>query len=193
MDRGTTMSADDREHRNEIREKEKEWAQGPLKNILDSQKEREKEFQTISGIPVKRLYTPLDLEERGFNYLKDLGFPGEYPHTRGQNAAMYRTNFWNFGSYAGFGTPEQTHERFQYLLRQGTSFFGLAWDLPTQMGLDSDHPLAQGEVGKVGTPIDSLQDVEVIFHGILDKALGMGTVASSTGPIALAMFIAVGE
>jgi len=156
--------------------------------------EPKKTITTVSGIPVKRVYTPADLEEIGFDYEKDLGEPGHYPYTRGIDPEMYRKDYWIMGQYAGYGSAEEANQRYKFILEQGGTGFSIALDLPTQIGLDSDHPLAQGEVGKIGVAIDSLQDMEIIFEGIpLDRVRHIRTSACSIGPIALAMFLAVME
>ena len=156
--------------------------------------ERKTVFTTASGIPVKRVYSPIDLEDTGFDYLKDLNFPGEYPFTRGKTPAMYRNNFWIFGQYAGFGTSEEANQRYKYLLSKGSSGLSVALDLPTQIGYDSDHGLARGEVGKVGVAIDSLKDIEDLFEGIpLNKPRQVSTTANAIGPIWAAMLMALGK
>jgi len=156
--------------------------------------ERKNEFFTRSRIPVKRVYTPIDLEESGFDYVKDLNFPGEYPYTRGVDPLMYRENLWLIGQYGGFGSPEETNQRFKYLLSQGITAFTIALDLPTQMGYDSDHPMSKGEVGKTGVAVDSLKDMEIIFEGIPLTAVKLvGTLANAIGPIGLSWFMALAE
>ncbi|HLB04369.1 MAG TPA: methylmalonyl-CoA mutase family protein, partial [Gaiellaceae bacterium] len=144
--------------------------------------------ETDSGIPVAPLYTLLDLpgDER-------IGLPGEFPFVRGIHPSMYRGQLWTMRIYAGWGTPEDTNERFRYLLDQGQTGLSVALDLPTQMGLDSDHPLAQAEVGKVGVAVDSLADMETVFDGIpLDRVSTSFTI-NATAPILLAMYQVVGE
>jgi len=176
-----------------IAEKEK-WKNETLAGELKKTGERKADFSTASGIPVKRLYSPIDMEEKGFDYLKDLNFPGSYPFTRGKTPTMYRSDFWIFGQYAGFGTPEEANKRYKYLMSKGSSGLSVALDLPTQIGLDSDHDLASGEVGKVGVAIDSLKDIEDLFDGIsLDKPRQISTTANSMGPVWAAMLIALGE
>jgi len=156
--------------------------------------ERSKEFFTRSRIPVKRVYTPIDLQEVGFDYVKDLNFPGEYPYTRGVDPLMYRENLWLIGQYGGFGSPEETNQRFKYLLSQGITALTIALDLPTQMGYDSDHPMSKGEVGKTGVAVDSLKDMEMIFEGIPLTAVKLvGTLANAIGPIGLSWFMALAE
>lgn len=151
----------------------------------------EKEFTTISGEEIKELYTPLDLD--GFDYLKELGFPGEYPFTRGVHPTMYRCRPWTMRQFSGFGTPEDTNERYKYLLSHGTTGLSVAFHLPTLMGVDSDHPLAQGEIGKCGVAVDSLADMEIIFDGIpLDKITTSMTI-NPPAAVLWAMYIAVAE
>lgn len=132
------------------------WQDTTLKKVLDKSAEREKTFTTESGIPVKRLYTSLDLQDTDYN--KDLGFPGEEPYTRGVYPTMYRGRLWTMRNYAGFGTAEDTNRRFRYLLEQGMRGLSVAFDLPTQLGYDSDDPMAEGSVGRVGVAVDTLAD-----------------------------------
>ncbi len=153
--------------------------------------ERKGKFVTGSNAPVERLYTPLDLEGR--DYLTDQGFPGTYPFTRGVQNTMYRGRFWTMRQYAGFATAEESNKRYKYLLEQGQTGLSVAFDLPTQIGYDSDHALSQGEVGKVGVAIDSLADMEILFDGIpLDKVSTSMTI-NAPASVLLAMYIAVGE
>jgi methylmalonyl-CoA mutase N-terminal domain/subunit len=157
-------------------------------------KERKDTFLTRSNIPVKKVYTPIDLEEFNFDYIKSLDFPGEYPFTRGIEQMMYRENLWLIGQYGGFGSPKETNKRFKYLLNQGITAFTIALDLPTQMGYDSDHPMSKGEVGRTGVAVDSLKDIENIFEGIPLTAVKMvGTLANAIGPIGLSWFMALAE
>lgn len=153
--------------------------------------ERYEKFLTGSNLEVNRLYTPLDVQE--MDYMRDLGFPGEYPFTRGIQPTMYRGRLWTMRQYAGFGTAEESNKRYKYLLSQGQTGLSVAFDLPTQIGYDSDHPLAQGEVGKVGVAIDSLKDMETLFDEIpLDKVSTSMTI-NAPAAILLAMYIAVAE
>jgi len=148
--------------------------------------------KTLSGEPVKPVYTPLDTSPE--DYLRDLSLPGTYPYTRGIDPLMYRDNLWVMGQYSGYRTAEETNRRLKYLIEQGQTGFSIALDLPTQLGMDSDHPLAVGEVGKVGVAIDSLQDMEILFEGLpLDKVRQIRTTANSIGPIAMALFLAVAQ
>jgi methylmalonyl-CoA mutase N-terminal domain/subunit len=157
-------------------------------------KERKEKFQTESGITIERVYTPTDLDKLGFDYTNDLGLPGQYPFTRGKDFSGYRENFWIFQQYAGFGDAEESNKRYRFLLDHGQTGISIALDLPTQIGIDSDNPLAEGEVGKVGVAIDSLEDLEIIFDGIpLDKPRQISLVANAVSLIGLAMFIALAE
>lgn len=150
--------------------------------------------QTDSGFEIKPVYTPLDLEEIGFDYTRDVGFPGRYPFTRGINSLGYRDNLWIMYQYAGYGDAEVTNKRFRFLLDRGETGLSAAIDLPTQIGYDSDHRLATGEVGKVGVPIDSLQDVEVLFKDIpLNRPRQISATFNAIGPLWLAMMIVLAE
>lgn len=167
------------------------WEKTTLKKVLDKSQERQKVFTTESGIPVKRLYTPLDLD--GTDYSGDLSFPGEYPYTRGVYPTMYRGRLWTMRQYAGFGTAEDTNKRFRYLLEHGMPGLSVAFDLPTQLGYDSDDPMADGAVGRVGVAVDTLADMEIIFKDIpLDKVSTSMTI-NAPATILLAMYIVVGE
>jgi methylmalonyl-CoA mutase N-terminal domain/subunit len=158
---------------------------------LKGRPERKEEFANTSGIPIKRLYTPLDLTET--DYLSGLGFPGEYPFTRGVQPTMYRGRYWTMRQYAGFATAEETNERYKFLLDHGQTGLSVAFDLPTQIGYDSDHEMAMGEVGKVGVAIDSLGDMETLFNGIpLDKVSTSMTI-NAPASILLAMYMALAE
>jgi methylmalonyl-CoA mutase, N-terminal domain len=147
-------------------------------------------FETISGLPVNPLYTPADVA--GFDYSKDLGFPGQYPFTRGVQTDMYRGRFWTMRQYAGFGSAEDTNRRFRYLLEQGQTGLSVAFDLPTQIGYDSDHPLALGEVGKVGVAIDSIRDLGVLFEGIPLDQVSTSMTINSSAAVLTAMYLAIG-
>ncbi len=154
-------------------------------------KERREVFETGSGIPVKPLYTPVDLEDK--DYTGEIGFPGEFPFTRGVQPTMYRGRFWTMRQYAGFASAEESNKRYKMLLESGQTGLSVAFDLPTQIGYDSDHELSAGEVGKVGVAIDSLADMETLFNGIpLDKVSTSMTI-NAPAAVLLAMYIAVGE
>jgi methylmalonyl-CoA mutase N-terminal domain/subunit len=156
--------------------------------------EKKEEFQTASFIPVKEVYTPSDLEAMELDYARDIGLPGIYPFTRGVTKDMYRKNLWIMGQYSGYGTAEESNRRYKYLIEQGATGFSTALDLPTQIGYDSDHPLAQGEVGRVGVAINSLKDMEILFEGIpLNKVRLIRTTANAIGPIFVALFLAIAE
>jgi methylmalonyl-CoA mutase N-terminal domain/subunit len=185
-----TMTGESNE-KSKIESRREEWENNTLKRVLDRFPEAQDEFRTLSEITVERVYTPIELQN--FDYESDLGFPGEFPYTRGVQPTMYRGRFWTMRQYAGFGTAEESNKRYKYLLEHGGSGLSVAFDLPTQMGYDSDHSLAQGEVGKVGVAIDSLKDMEILFDGIpLDKVSTSMTI-NAPAAILLAMYIAVGE
>ncbi|MCX7761930.1 MAG: methylmalonyl-CoA mutase family protein [Candidatus Kryptonium sp.] len=152
-------------------------------------KETKKSFQTDSGIEIERFYLP----NENFDYMAKLGFPGEYPYTRGVYPTMYRGRLWTMRQYAGFGTAEETNKRFKYLLEHGQMGLSVAFDLPTQMGYDSDHPMAEGEVGRVGVAIDSLQDMEILFDGINLEKITTSMTINATAAILLAMYVAVAK
>jgi methylmalonyl-CoA mutase N-terminal domain/subunit len=175
----------------DIRKELERWEKTRLDKTLSKAPEREPSFQTTSNIELKRLYTPLEVA--GVDYCDALGFPGELPFTRGVQPTMYRGRLWTMRQYAGFATAEETNKRYKYLLEQGQTGLSIAFDLPTQIGYDSDHPLAEGEVGKVGVAIDNLRDMEILFDGIpLDKVSTSMTI-NSTAAVLLAMYVAVAE
>jgi len=176
--------------REDIAEAKRAWEEQVLRPALGRIQERE-EFSTSSGIRVERLYTPEDTTD--LDYLEKLGLPGQYPYTRGIYPTMYRSQLWTMRQYAGMGTAEESNERFRYLLKEGQTGLSVAFDLPTQMGLDSDDPLAEGEVGQVGVAIDSLADMETLFGGIpLDQVTTSMTI-NAPAAILVAMYIAVGD
>lgn len=152
--------------------------------------ERKDTFHTSSGIEVERLYTPQKLDK---DYNEKLGFPGKYPFTRGVQPTMYRGRLWTMRQYAGFGTAKETNRRFKYLLREGQTGLSCAFDLPTQIGFDSDAPEAAGEVGKVGVAIDSLLDMEMLFNGIPLDQVSTSMTINAPAAVILAMYIAVAE
>ncbi|MGX8797027.1 acyl-CoA mutase large subunit family protein [Fusibacter sp. JL298sf-3] len=159
--------------------------------ILQKRPERKQQFTTGSGAPIERYYTPADIEN--LDYFQDIGLPGQYPYTRGVQSTMYRGRFWTMRMYAGFATAEESNKRYKFLVEQGSSGLSVAFDLPTQIGYDSDHPLSEGEVGKVGVAIDSLADMEILFDGIpLDKVSTSMTI-NAPASVLLAMYIAVAE
>jgi methylmalonyl-CoA mutase N-terminal domain/subunit len=174
-----------------LHEARRRWEEGPLAKGLEKSGERNEEFETLSGLPTDRLYTPEHVAE--LDYLRDLGFPGEYPFTRGIQPTMYRGRPWTIRQYAGFGTPEATNDRFKFLLGQGQPGLSAAFDLPTQMGLDSDDERAAGEVGQVGVAIDSLADMETVFDGIPLDRVSTSMTINAPAPILVAMYAAVAD
>jgi methylmalonyl-CoA mutase N-terminal domain/subunit len=169
------------------------WEERVVQPALKKAPERtpEENFETNSGLPVKRLYGPEDIA--GLDYDEDLGYPGQYPFTRGVQPTMYRGRFWTMRQYAGFGSASESNKRYHYLLSQGQTGLSVAFDLPTQMGYDADHPMADGEVGKVGVSICSLDDMEVLLNGLpLDKITTSMTI-NATASILLALYIAVAK
>jgi len=151
----------------------------------------EPKFETTSKIPVKNLYTPSDLE--GHDYASEVGYPGEYPFTRGVHPTMYRGRLWTMRQYAGMGDAEESNRRYKYLLSQGTTGLSVAFDLPTQIGMDSDSPMALGEVGKVGVAIDSIEDMERLFSGIKLDTISTSMTINATATILLALYVAVAK
>lgn len=175
----------------QIKLREKEWQEGTVKKVTDRFPERKEKFATGSDLEVDRLYTPEDVKDLEYN--EKIGFPGEYPYTRGVQPTMYRGRLWTMRQYAGFATAEESNKRYKYLLNQGQTGLSVAFDLPTQIGYDSDHSLAEGEIGKVGVAIDSLKDMEILFDGIpLDKVSTSMTI-NAPASVLLAMYIAVAE
>jgi len=174
-----------------IKEEFERWEKATLNKVVSKSPERQPSFKTTSNIELKRLYTPLEIAD--LDYCDEFGFPGEFPFTRGVQPTMYRGRLWTMRQYAGFATPEETNKRYKYLLEHGQTGLSVAFDLPTQIGYDSDHPLSEGEVGKVGVAIDTLKDIEILFDGIpLDKVSTSMTI-NSTAAILLTMYIAVAE
>ena len=169
----------------------KEWDKETLNKLKDQFKERKESFETDSGIPIESLYTNEDTENS--DYSKNLGYPGEYPYTRGVQANMYRGRLWSMRQYAGLASPEESNRRYRYLLDQGQTGLSVAFDLPTQTGYDSDHPVSIGEVGKSGVPISSLSDMEILFKDIPLEKVSTSMTINSTAPILLALYIAVAK
>jgi methylmalonyl-CoA mutase N-terminal domain/subunit len=167
------------------------WESTTLQKTLEVTPERKKSFTTISNHEIRRLYTPLDTEN--VNYDRDLGNPGEFPFTRGIHPTMYRGKLWTMRQFAGFGTAKDSNKRYHYLLEQGQTGLSVAFHMPTIMGYDSDHDRSRGEVGKVGVSIDTLEDMETLFHGIpLDKVTTSMTI-NAPASILFSMYIAVAE
>ena len=181
----------DKKKLEEIKSEEKKWTDEKVQKAISRFPERKEKFTTGSNLEVKRLYTPEDVKD--LDYSEKLGFPGEYPFTRGVQPTMYRGRLWTMRQYAGFATAEESNKRYKYLLDQGQTGLSVAFDLPTQIGYDSDHGLAEGEIGKVGVAIDSLKDMEILFDGIpLDKVSTSMTI-NAPASVLLAMYIAVAE
>lgn len=181
----------DKEKINEIAKERERWENTTLPKWIGQSPERKSEFRNHSGTLIKRVYTPEDIKD--LDYTRDLGFPGEYPFTRGVHATMHRGRLWTMRQFSGYGTAEQTNQRFKYLLREGETGLSIAFDYPSIRGYDSDHPFSKGEVGICGVAVSSLKDMEVLFDGIpLDKVTTSMTI---NGPAALllAMYMAVGN
>src|SRR5450759_1736669 len=170
-----------------IRRAKREWSERAEK----SGKKRSAKFTTVSSAPIDVLYTPDDIEN--INYLADIGFPGEFPYTRGVHHNMYRGKMWTMRQFAGFGTPEDTNERFKYLLEHGQTGLSTAFDLPTLMGRDADDPLSEGEVGICGVAVSSLADMEILFSGIPLNHVSTSMTINAPAAIVLAFYIAVAE
>ncbi len=169
----------------------REWLEGTYANAARRAPERAKAFETTGKMQLDPVYAADDLN--GFEPARDLGFPGEFPFTRGTQPTMYRGRFWTMRQYAGFGTAEESNQRYRYLLDQGQTGLSVAFDLPTQIGYDSDDPMAVGEVGKVGVAIDSIEDMLTLFNGIpLDRVTTSMTI-NATAAVLLAMYVAVGK
>jgi methylmalonyl-CoA mutase, N-terminal domain len=184
----------DNEPLGNLKNAKRTWEDDCLEPWLKRVPERRRKFQTDIGLPLKSLYTPTDLSEVDFDYEKSLGFPGQYPFTRGINPTMYRSEPWIVRAYSGFGDPELCNERYKRLMDLGVDEITMAVDLPTQVGYDSDHIMSKGEVGKVGVAIDTLRDMEILFEDIpLSRLRRVAMLGNSFGPIALALFIALGE
>src|SRR6188768_2523474 len=167
------------------------WRETLRAKAVASSPERREAFETSSGIPIRDLYTPADTAE--LDEQRDLGRPGEFPFTRGVQATMYRSRLWTMRQYAGFATAEETNRRFRYLLDHGQTGLSVAFDLPTQMGYDSDAPEADGEVGRVGVPISSLADMETLFEGIPLGQVSTSMTINATAAILVALYVAAAE
>ena len=186
-----TATAERRELERKPGAAEQAWENTTLKKALERQPERAQEFTTISGHPIRRLYTPADLPD--FDPERDLGLPGQPPYTRGIHASMYRGRLWTMRQFSGFGSPADTNQRLHYLLSQGQTGLSIAFDLPTLMGYDSDHALSEGEVGKCGVAVSSLRDMETVLDRIpLGDVTTSMTINSPASPI-WAMYLAVAE
>ncbi|MFP4048335.1 MAG: methylmalonyl-CoA mutase [Desulfovermiculus sp.] len=167
-----------------------EWEDKVLAKTLEKFPERKPEFKTVGGLDLPRLGLPKQVDDE---YLEKLGFPGQYPFTRGVQPTMYRSRLWTMRQYAGFSTARETNQRYRYLLEQGQTGLSVAFDLPTQIGYDSDHKMSKGEVGKVGVAIDSLADMEILFDQIPLGKVSTSMTINSPAAVLLAMYVAVGE
>ncbi|MFQ5828027.1 MAG: methylmalonyl-CoA mutase [Candidatus Methylomirabilia bacterium] len=179
---------DDRER---IKRQKAQWEADTYASFVEKSPERPVRFESLSGMPLQPLYTPAEL--RDWDYESKLGFPGEYPFTRGVYPSMYRGRLWTMRMFAGFGRPEDTNARFKYLLEQGQTGLSTAFDMPALMGYDADHPRARGEVGKEGVSISTLEDLEVLFDGIPLEQVTTSMTINCTASIALAMYLAVAD
>jgi len=166
------------------------WEKDEVATFLKKQPEREEQFQTLGGFPVKRTYTALDIADTP---LEDIGLPGQYPFTRGPYPTMYRSRFWTMRQIAGFGTGEDTNKRFKYLISQGQTGLSTDFDMPTLMGYDSDHPMSEGEVGREGVAVDTLADMEALFDGIDLENISVSMTINPTAWILLAMYVVLAQ
>ena len=174
-----------------IRETKERWIDETLEPVLDRHGERQDRFATVSNLEVDRLYTPDDVAD--LEYEEDLGFPGEEPYTRGVYPTMYRGRTWTMRQFAGFGTAEETNERFRYLTDEGQTGLSTAFDMPTLMGIDSDDAMADGEVGKEGVAVDTLRDMEILFDGIDLEEVSTSFTINPSAPVIFAMYVALAD
>ena len=174
-----------------IRSQVKEWEETVVPRSIKRFPERMDKFTTLSGIPVKRLYTPADIADQ--DYMGSIGLPGVYPFTRGIHATMYRGRLWTMRMFSGFGGPEETNKRLKFLIAHGETGLSLAFDYPTLVGVDSDDPMAEGEVGIVGVAVDTLKDMEIIFDGINMGEVTTNMTINPPAPVLLSMYVAVAE
>lgn len=177
--------------KSEFRKEYERWEKEILEPFIKQNHEQKEKFVTTSNKEIKRLYTPLDFDQK--SYIEKIGFPGEYPYTRGIQPTMYRGKLWTMRQYAGFGTAKESNERYKFLLSQGTTGLSVAFDLPTQIGYDSDDPHSEGEVGRVGVAIDTLADMEILFEGIPLNKVSTSMTINAPASILLAMYIVVAE
>jgi methylmalonyl-CoA mutase N-terminal domain/subunit len=175
----------------DLEKKKREWEETTLKRVLQKHPERKEQFVTGSDEPVERIYLPSDAPQE--EYEEKLGFPGQYPYTRGVQPTMYRGRLWTMRQYAGFGTAEESNRRYRYLLEQGQTGLSVAFDLPTQIGYDSDDPITEGEVGKVGVAVDTLRDMEILFDQIPLEKVSTSMTINAPAAVLMAMYIVVAE
>lgn len=185
------MNQDYSQKRSFLQSSRNRWASETLRKTVEGHPERRSRFRTTSGIPLQTIYLPDDLHER--DYQKHIGFPGEYPYVRGINPNMYRGRLWTMRQYAGYGNPEETNSRFKFLLKQGQNGLSIAFDLPTQIGYDPDHPASLGEVGRVGVSVSTLDDMEILLDGIPLSKVSTSMTINAPASIILAMYISVAK
>jgi len=180
---------------NDLKHHADEWRKSTLQPFMEKRTERQDQFETLSQIPVERLYLPPETVGEAYvqDYTAEIGFPGEYPFTRGVYPTMYRGRLWTMRQYAGYATAEETNARYKFLLEQGQTGLSVAFDLPTQIGYDADDPLAEGEVGKVGCSVSSLVDMEQLFEGIPLDRVSTSMTINSPAAVLLAMYAAVAK
>ena len=171
--------------------KKDEWLKNKYQPAIGKSPERQPDFRLTSGIEISPLYTGEDIQD--IDPEESVGYPGEYPFGRGIQPTMYRGRLWTMRQYSGFASAEESNRRYRYLLEQGQIGLSIAFDLPTQIGYDSDHSLARGEVGKVGVPIDTLHDMEVLFQSIPLEKVSTSMTINATAPVLLAMYIALAQ
>jgi methylmalonyl-CoA mutase N-terminal domain/subunit len=171
----------------------KRWEKEALNPMLEKFPERKSEFTTVSGVPIERLYTPIDLWDKGFDYEKSLGYPSQYPFTRGLHPSMYRGQLWTFRMFSGFGSCEETNLRYKYLLDHGETGLSVAFDYPTLYGYDTDHPKALGEFGKCGVAVSSLKDMQILFDKIPLKKITTSMTINGPAPVLWAFYIGTAE
>lgn len=181
----------DKEEIKRIKQAKREWHKNKVEPTISRFSERKDEFKVSSNFEVDRVYSPLDIEDK--DYLNEINFPGQFPYTRGVYPTMYRGRLWTMRQYAGFGTAKESNQRYKYLLEQGQNGLSVAFDLPTQLGYDSDDDIAEGEVGKVGVAIDSLSDMETLFDEIPLDEVSTSMTINAPAAVLLAMYIAVAE
>jgi methylmalonyl-CoA mutase N-terminal domain/subunit len=174
-----------------MRDEQRQWEQDLYNPEFQKRPQRKSSFESPSGIELEPIYSPADIES--IEYSKQIGFPGKYPFTRGVYPTMYRGRPWTMRQYAGFGTAEETNARFRFLLEKGQTGLSVAFDLPTQMGYDSDDPMSEGEVGKVGVAIDDIEDMRILFDRISLDKISTSMTINATAPILLAMYVALGK
>ena len=181
----------DKKELNRIKEKKIDWEKNHYSKLVKIRPERKGKFENLSGTEIKNIYTPEDIEHLEYN--KDIGFPGEYPFLRGVHSTMHRGRLWTMRQFAGFGSAEETNERYKYLLEHGETGLSVAFDYPTLYGYDTDHPLARGEFGKCGVAISSLKDMEILFDGIPVDDVTTSMTINGPAAIVWAMYIANAE